>query len=131
MKKFIANENDSVLEKINNLSRIKSNRKDLRNRQTPAELRLWFFLKESKLEGRKFRRQHSVGNFILDFYCPKERLGIELDGDSHFTKTAKEYDIWRTKILSDFRIKIIRFTNDQIFENIEQVLEQIKDNLTI
>jgi very-short-patch-repair endonuclease len=131
MKKFIANENDTVLEKINNRTELKIKRKDLRNRQTPAELKLWFYLKDSKLENRKFRRQHSVGNFILDFYCPKERLAIELDGDSHFTKTGKEYDNHRTRLLKDFRIKIVRFTNNLIFENIEQVLNLIKNNFSV
>ncbi len=128
MKYLIVRENDEVLEKLNNLNRLKIKRKDLRNNSTPAENKLWIYLSNSKLAGRKFRRQHSIGNFILDFYCPKERLAIELDGDVHFTKSAIEYDIYRTKFINEYRIKVIRFTNDTVLNNIDYVLEDILKN---
>ena len=72
---------------------LKNRRKELRNGATPAEIKLWSMLKHSNLGGYKFRRQQSVGSYILDFYCPSERLAIELDGDSHFTADAVEYDL--------------------------------------
>ena len=64
-------------EKLHNIRPLKKNRKQLRNRLTPAEAKLWSLLKNSQLEKRKFRRQHSVGPYVLDFYCPSERLCIE------------------------------------------------------
>src|SRR2546430_11027834 len=65
---------------VHNVARLKPRRRELRRRLTIAEARLWNHLKESSLRGRKFRRQHSVGPYILDFYCPGERLAVELDG---------------------------------------------------
>ena len=79
-------------ESIHNLKALENNRKQLRNNLTPAEAALWKMLQNSQLEGRKFRRQHSVGNYILDFYCPSERLCIELDGAYHFTEQGESYD---------------------------------------
>ena len=70
-------------EQINNKKILEPYRKSLRKNLTPAEAFLWRLLKNSQLENRKFRRQHSIGNYILDFYCPKIRLAIELDGDYH------------------------------------------------
>lgn len=75
---------------IHNIRILKENRQGLRNTPTPAEAALWLKLRKSQLDGRKFRRQHSVGTYILDFYCPSEMLGIELDGADHFTKEAGE-----------------------------------------
>lgn len=76
---------------INNLPALRFFRKALRHNLTPAEAKLWTLLKGSQLAGRKFRRQHSVGNFILDFYCPSERLAIELDGAVHDSDDAQAY----------------------------------------
>jgi len=63
---------------LHNLKHLKQTRKNLRNALTPAEATLWKYIQNSKVEGKKFRRQHSVGNYILDFYCPSEKLAIEL-----------------------------------------------------
>ncbi len=68
---------------IHNIKYLEVLRKDLRNNLTPAEATLWKYLQHSKLDSRKFRRQHSVNNYIIDFYCPSEKLGIELDGNIH------------------------------------------------
>ena len=80
-------EKHSVLEserkKVNNLPYLKTFRKELRNNLTPAEAKFWKIVQNKNLEGRKFRRQHSVGNYILDFYCPSEKLAVELDGEVH------------------------------------------------
>ncbi|MBU3982046.1 MAG: DUF559 domain-containing protein, partial [Proteobacteria bacterium] len=75
-------------------------RKGLRNNATPAEIKLWGMLQHSNLGGYKFRRQHSVGSYILDFYCPFEKLAIELDGDTHFTDEAIAHDMKRTSMIS-------------------------------
>ena len=75
---------------------------------------------------RKFRRQHSVGPYILDFYCPKERLGIELDGEVHFNELAEERDAERKRFLDYFGVKVIHFENFRVFEDLDNVLEIIR-----
>ncbi|MFN5421755.1 MAG: endonuclease domain-containing protein [bacterium] len=105
---------------------MKTFRKKLRNNSTHAECRLWLSIKNRKLGGRKFRRQHSVGNFILDFYCPEEKLGIELDGKHHYTPEGIRKDKWREAIIASDGIKIIRFENKLIFQELKFVLNEIK-----
>lgn len=104
-------------------------RKDLRKKSTKAEKILWDYLRNRKLAGFKFKRQYSVDAFIIDFYCSKVKLGIEVDGEVHFTDEAKEYDENRTGFLSDFGIEIIRFKNDEVFNNVEMILNKIKQKL--
>jgi len=77
--------------RLNNLPELAGFRRKLRNALTPAEARLWTLLKRAAL-GRKFRRQHSVGRYILDFYCPSEKLAVELDGEDHFMPWGITYD---------------------------------------
>lgn len=96
-----------MLQRFNNLICLKKNRKELRKNLTLAEAKLWSFLKNSQL-GHKFRRQHSLGYYILDFYCPKARLAIELDGSPHNTEQGYAKDEIRTKDLSKKGVKIIR-----------------------
>jgi very-short-patch-repair endonuclease len=117
-----------VRERVHNIEPLKENRRKLRRNLTPAEARLWSFLQGSLLEGRKFRRQHSVGPYILDFYCPAERLCIELDGNAHFSERAYEYDTTRTEYLRSVGITVLRFENRNVFENTEGVLEEIRKN---
>ncbi len=112
---------------INNLPHLKTFRKELRNNLTPAEAFLWNLLKNKQLEGRKFRRQHSVGNYILDFYCPEEKQPIELDGEGHFEASQADYDYDRDLFLNEYDIKVLRFENKDVFENTENVLQAIKD----
>ena len=112
-----------------NRSKEKLHRKELRNNMTKAERILRKHLKNKKLDEYKFRRQYSVDSFIIDFYCPKVKLGIEVDGEVHFTYEAKEYDENRSGFLADFDIEIIRFKNDEIYNNIEMVLNKIKQKL--
>lgn len=115
-----------MTEKIHNRNILKERRKQLRNSLTTAEAKLWSMLKDSNLENRKFRRQHSVGPYVLDFYCPSEKLCIEMDGAGHFTDRGYEYDTERTEYLRNLNIKVIRFENKDIFDNAEGVLEEIK-----
>lgn len=115
---------------INNRKELKGFRKQLRNNGTAAEATLWTQLKGRQMEGRKFRRQFSVENYILDFYCTSEKLAIELDGNYHFTPAGFEYDEIRTKFLNTKGIKVIRFENSEVFDALESVLEIIKSNFT-
>ncbi|MER0440049.1 endonuclease domain-containing protein [Emticicia sp. W12TSBA100-4] len=114
------------MEQIHNRKELKTFRKKLRNHSTSAEATLWNYLKNSQLGNRKFRRQHSIGNYILDFYCPSEKIGVELDGQDHFEGYGIESDEKRTNYLNSLNIKILRFENKDIFENLEFVLGEIK-----
>ena len=86
-------------------------------------------LKGRQLLGKKFRRQISVGRYIVDFYCPESGLVIELDGDRHFSITIDEYEAERTKYLEEEGLRIIRFENNELYDNLEGVLETIKEAL--
>jgi very-short-patch-repair endonuclease len=97
---------------------------------TKAEAVLWEVLKGNKLGGKKFRRQHPLGHYILDFYCHSEKLGIEIDGEYHNKDTQKIYDEDRTSSIAMEGIRIIRFTNDQVINNIAFVEEEIKNHLS-
>lgn len=112
---------------LNNVAALRTFRKTLRKHLTPAEAKLWTYLKKSQIEGRKFRRQHSVGNYILDFYCPAERLAIELDGEVHNTDSAQEYDHERDLFLSSVGIKVLRFENKWVFQEPEALLMEIRN----
>ncbi|MDA8434292.1 MAG: endonuclease domain-containing protein, partial [Nitrospiraceae bacterium] len=119
-----------MTERIHNKTALRENRRRLRNSLTPAEARLWALLKNSRLAGRKFRRQHSVGQYVLDFYCPSEKLCIEVDGAAHYTDGGWEYDSARTEYLGAFNIRVLRFENKDILENAEGIVEEIRKNLT-
>jgi very-short-patch-repair endonuclease len=101
-------------------------RRKLRRRLTPAEATLWNALKNSKLQGRKFRRQHSIGNYIVDFYCVEEWLAVELDGEVHKNEAAIAYDHKRKLILNDAGVKVIRFENFLVFKDIDYVAHRIE-----
>lgn len=111
---------------INNKPELKNYRKQLRNNSTSAEATLWTYMQKSQLENRKFRRQHSLGNFIADFYCPSEKLVVELDGEAHFWEPGIEKDRIKENYLQSIGIRVIRFENKWVFEDINWVLEQIK-----
>lgn len=96
----------------------------MRNHATVSERTLWQVLRGKQL-GVKFRRQHGIGHYIVDFYCPERRLIIELDGDSHFGDAAQDYDRERDAYLHGLGLRIIRFTNMQLAENLEGVYEII------
>ena len=107
-----------------NRTRERDKRRSLRNNTSGAESKLWWRLRGKQL-GTKFRRQHSIDSYIVDFYAPSCKLAIEVDGDSHFTAQAVEYDLQRTAHLERFGIEVIRFTNAEVLENIEAVLDAI------
>jgi len=95
----------------------------------PAEVILWSKIRAKQLGGYKFRRQYSVDQYILDFYCPKAKLGIEIDGDSHFSELAQKHDRKRQYLIESLGIKVLRFNNREIYENLDSVWEAIRNHL--
>jgi len=98
---------------------------DLRKRETPAEKLLWWALRNRNLADLKFRRQHPIDRYILDFYCHEWQLAIELDGLHHFSPERRAYDAVRTRYLEGAGIRIIRFTNTQVNMDLPRVLQRI------
>ena len=92
-----------------------------------AEVILWLRLKNKRLKDYRFRRQYSVGKYVIDFYCPKLKLAIEIDGESHFTEKAEIRDKLRQYIIESYGIEFMRFTNREIYENIDGVLLAIME----
>ncbi len=113
---------------INNLvynqPHLKAIRRNLRKQEISAERIFWSRVR-NKQQGYKFKRQFSIGNYILDFYCPKLKLGIEIDGATHGDEFEIKRDAEKEKFISRFGIKIIRFLNTDIFEDIDSVLEEL------
>ncbi|MBK8846468.1 MAG: endonuclease domain-containing protein [Bacteroidetes bacterium] len=101
----------------------------MRKEPTKAESILWSYLSDKQMQGLKFRRQHPLGNFILDFYCHQIKLSIELDGEIHQDEKQKEYDCERTKFLIEKGIFEIRFTNDIILDRITDALNEIENTI--
>lgn len=114
---------------IHNLKYLKVTRKKLRNNATKAEQFLWNFLKGRQIKNTKFRRQHSVGNYIVDFYCAEKKLAIEIDGSIHDTKEVKINDKEKAETLNFYNIQILRFTNEDVFDNIVNVLNKIEESI--
>ncbi len=109
---------------------ILSNAKALRSNQTDAEGLLWHYLRDKQLGGFKFRRQQPIENYIVDFICFEKKLVIELDGGQHNEESAKKYDQKRTEFLEKNGYKVLRFWNDEIFKNMDGVLDLVYHNLT-
>jgi very-short-patch-repair endonuclease len=101
--------------------------RSLRREPTDSEALLWQALRNQSIASLKFRRQHPVGNYVLDFYCPKLKLGIEVDGEIHKQPEQVLLDTQRTKALNNLGIYVLRFTNAEIVEDIDQVIEKILD----
>jgi very-short-patch-repair endonuclease len=103
--------------------------KVLRLNLTPTEKILWNILRNGKIEGCKFRRQHPIGPYITDFYAHEVKLAVEADGGIHTTKDQKEYDVVRDEFFTDREITVLRFTNIQVEKHLEQVQEKIKETI--
>jgi len=110
----------------NKTKRSQKKRKDMPS----AEVVLWTFIKNRRLGDFKFRRQHPIGSFFLDFYCPEIKLCIELDGDQHGFDHARAKDDKRTSYLESHGICVIRFWNDEVYKNINGVLDSILEQAT-
>ena len=96
---------------------------------TPAEEIMWKELRNRNFSNYKFRRQHPIERFIADFYCPEKKLVIEIDGGIHNNSIQNEYDIGRSAEIEKYDIQIIRFTNEEVLNNVENVLERIKETM--
>jgi very-short-patch-repair endonuclease len=99
--------------------------KEHRMSMTPSEKTIWERLNKGQIHGLKFRRQHPISIFIADFYCHKLKLVIEIDGEYHNSLEQTEHDLNRTAELNYLKIKVIRFSNEQVFNSIEDVVNEI------
>jgi very-short-patch-repair endonuclease len=100
---------------------------ELRRNMTKAEKKIWNELKNKNLFRVRFRRQHPVDIFVVDFYCHELKLAIEIDGSIHLEKEVSEYDVGRTHDIEKFGIKILRFTNDEVLNDINAVINKTLD----
>ncbi len=112
-------------DRIRGLSSHLERKRDMRWNHTSAEWKLWLALKNRQVEGLKFRRQHGIGPYIVDFYCDQLKLIIEVDGCIHSRKDVSEYDHVRSQFLEDNEYKILRFTNQEIEIDLSRVLGAI------
>jgi len=103
----------------------------LRNNMTEAEKIVWDKLKNRKVFKARFRRQHPVGSFIVDFYCHEYKLAIEIDGEIHLKTEVNEYDDGRTHDIEKFGIKILRFTNNEVFTNLNKIIVEILKTIAV
>ncbi|MDY6867497.1 MAG: endonuclease domain-containing protein [Chloroflexota bacterium] len=108
---------------------IRNRARDLRKKQTPAESLLWSKLRSRQLSGFKFRRQHPIDNYILDFYCSEAHLAVEIDGSQHINSENKEMDDARTAFLMKKGIRVIRFWNNDVLNNLDDVIAEIDATL--
>ncbi|MBE2216602.1 MAG: DUF559 domain-containing protein [Ignavibacteria bacterium] len=100
-------------------------RKNLRNNMTHAEVVLWNQIRRRQIHDTRFRRQFSINNFIVDFYSPDIKMVIEVDGMTHHPDDEREYDVYRQSSLEACGINFVRFTNDEIYGNLNWVVEEI------
>ena len=105
--------------------------KELRKNETVAEKILWSKLNNNQVLGLQFRRQHPINMFIADFFCPKLKLVIEVDGNIHDIPEIKEHDNGRSDFFNDHGIKVIRFTNEQILHEIDSTMKEIEKTAKI
>jgi len=103
--------------------------RELRLRTTEAEQKLWSLLRNRQLKGKKFRRQHAIANYVADFYCNESRLVIELDGNFHTAAETKEYDKFRTNLLNELGITVLRFWNEEVIKDPGKVIKKISEYL--
>ena len=99
----------------------------MRNNSTPAEVQLWKLLKNKQVKGLKFRRQHSIENYIVDFYYPEIKLAIELDGQTHASHARQNLDRERDACIKELGITVLRFENRVVFEQPAEIIGQIKN----
>ena len=107
----------------------KLGRRRLRKNATDAEQKLWSILRSRQMASLKFFRQYSVGPYILDFYCPELRLAIEVDGGQHADVYGQQHDAHRDRYLKELNIRVIRFWNNDVLQNIEGVGQKIKEEV--
>ena len=109
--------------------RLKPLARQLRKNMTEAESLLWQRIRRKQLKGRQFYRQKNIGNYIVDFYCPSAKVIVELDGGQHYRQEGIRRDHARDKYLDSLDFTILRFSDREVFKNIEGVLERIFEYL--
>jgi len=108
---------------------LKQYSRQLRENMTDAERHLWSKIRMKQLRGYQFYRQKPVGDYIVDFFCPRAKLVIEVDGSQHFSDEMIEYDRIRNEYLSSLGLRVLRFTNVDVLTHIESVVESIIENI--
>ena len=108
---------------------LKSLARELRKNMTDAEKLLWSKVRRKQFRGHQFYRQRIIGNYIVDFYCPKSKLVIEIDGGQHYSEVGVDTDRLRDNYITDLGLRVLRFTNLDVLQNIEGILEHINENL--
>ena len=107
------------------------NAQKLRKPLTPAEKIFWHCARNRGLLNLKFRRQHPIGPFIADFYCHEYKLVVEIDGDIHSNEEIRSYDLKRDLYMKNLGLSILRFSNDDVFKNMDWIEEQIKQHIAL
>ena len=116
-------------DQLNTLPEMKPFRRKLRKQMTAAEVALWMMIKNRQLDGERFLRQFSIGHYVVDFYCHKHKLAIELDGEGHFTEEGQAYDKARTEFLNSVGVTVLRFENFEVFQYPMRTLDEIRKYL--
>jgi very-short-patch-repair endonuclease len=109
--------------------RLRERSKQLRKSMTAAETFLWSKIRMKQLKGHWFYRQNPIGEYIADFYCPRTKLVVEVDGGQHFSDEMMEYDRVRNEYMAGLGLRVLRFTNTEVLTNIEGVIEAIERNI--
>ena len=117
------------VKQLHNIKELKEIRKELRKNMTPAEIKFWTLAKNKQIAGIKFRRQHSINRYVVDFYCASEKLIIELDGESHRNAIREQSDLEKDETLRMLGYRVLRFSNSEVFHQTEYIIEQIKRSL--
>ena len=118
-----------TITKLFNKSSLRERRRFLQRLMPSAEVLIWSRLNRRQMRGYKFRRQYSVGRYVLDFNCPGLKLAIEVDGDSHFRDSARKYDVARQKEIEEYDIRFLRITNGDVYHQLYSVLQLIYDTI--
>ena len=109
--------------------KLKRHSQQLRKNMTDAERLLWSKIRKKQLRGCQFYRQRIIGNYIVDFYCPKTKLIVELDGGQHYNEEENRKDRIRDDYMKKLRMKILRLSDREVFENLNGVIERIYESL--
>jgi very-short-patch-repair endonuclease len=102
---------------------------ELRKNMTDAEMLLWSRVRRKQLKGYQFYRQRTIGNYIVDFYCPKAKLVIEIDGGQHYFEEGVQADKLRDRDITNLGLQVLRFSNPDVLESMDEVLEHIYNKL--
>ena len=117
------------MKRIFNIKELKERRRKLRNNQTVEEKRVWEYIRKKRICGIQFYRQYGVGPYIADFYAPKIKLCIEIDGDQHYTSEGKMYDKERDDYMKSLGIEVLRYKNSEVINTLSDVLDIIEDKI--